>query len=196
MNDEMNRAQYFDLPEFIECQKEEEIFVDGGAYDGATTLRFREWCGSKFKKAYLFEPDEANFVNCRRNLEAKMPSQEMDMFQMGLSNKKELLSFESHADSSRVSQTGDQTVKVDALDHLITDDVTFLKLDVEGAECQALIGAEQLIKRCKPKLAVCLYHKPEDIWEIPMLILKFNPDYKFYIRHYTMLQYETILYAM
>jgi hypothetical protein len=74
--------------------------------------------------------------------------------------------------------------------------VTFIKMDLEGAELNALKGAEQTIKEQKPKLAISIYHKPEDIWEIPNLLLELVPDYKFYIRHYTLIGAETVLYAL
>lgn len=73
--------------------------------------------------------------------------------------------------------------------------VTFIKMDIEGAEYQSLLGASEMIKKYKPKLAVCLYHKLEDIIEIPYIILSMNPDYKLAIRHYTTCSWETVLYA-
>lgn len=69
-------------------------------------------------------------------------------------------------------------------------------MDIEGAEYKALLGAEKTIKKYKPKLAICIYHKPEDVWEIPMLIHKINPNYRFYVRHYSLTTPETILYAI
>ena len=71
-----------------------------------------------------------------------------------------------------------------------------IKLDVEGAELKALQGAEKTILQCRPKLAVCIYHKPEDIVEIPAYLLSLHSDYKFYIRHYQMSANETVLYAI
>ena len=69
-------------------------------------------------------------------------------------------------------------------------------MDIEGAEYKALLGAEKTIKKYKPKLAICIYHKPEDVWEIPWLIHQFNPNYKFYLRHYSLTSPETVLYAI
>ena len=69
-------------------------------------------------------------------------------------------------------------------------------MDVEGAELEALKGARNLIERDKPKLAICLYHKDDDIWEIPYYIKKLVPEYKLYIRHYSNYQCETVLYAV
>ena len=69
-------------------------------------------------------------------------------------------------------------------------------MDIEGAELEALKGAEETIKRYRPKLAICVYHKPEDIVEIPKYILNINPDYKLYLRHYSDNAGETVLYAI
>ena len=73
---------------------------------------------------------------------------------------------------------------------------SYIKMDIEGAEMEAIQGAENIIKRNKPKLAICLYHKPVDIIEIPLLIHKINPQYKIYIRHYSNCQTDTLLYAV
>ena len=69
-------------------------------------------------------------------------------------------------------------------------------MDIEGTEMEALKGAEYIIKKYKPKLAISIYHKPEDIVEIPKYILNINPDYKLYLRHYSDNAGETVLYAI
>lgn len=74
--------------------------------------------------------------------------------------------------------------------------VTFIKMDVEGAELEALKGARKTIMKHHPRLAISIYHKPEDIWEIPAYILSLSEDYRFYIRHYQFSKNETILYAV
>ena len=99
---------------------------------------------------------------------------------------------------SHVSEedTGTDSIEVTALDVcLYYKGVTFIKMDIEGAEYEALKGAERIIREQKPKLAICVYHKPEDIWELPELILEFNESYKFYLRHYSYQDNETVLYA-
>lgn len=94
-------------------------------------------------------------------------------------------------------EPADSFIEVAAVDDVLWDkDVTFIKMDIEGAELEALKGAGLTIQRCKPKLAICVYHKPEDIWEIPNLILDYYPDYKLYLRHYSLHFGETVLYAV
>jgi hypothetical protein len=82
------------------------------------------------------------------------------------------------------------------LDSAVDAPVTFLKMDIEGAEQSALRGAEKTIKKHRPILAVCVYHKVEDIWEIPTYIHNIMPDYKLYLRHYTHSATETVCYGV
>ena len=87
-------------------------------------------------------------------------------------------------------------LEVVALDDVIDDSVTFIKMDIEGSELKALEGAKGLIKKYKPKLAISVYHKPEDIVELPLYIKTLIPEYKLYLRHYSNFYRETILYAI
>lgn len=82
------------------------------------------------------------------------------------------------------------------IDKIVGDDiVTFIKMDVEGAEYQSLIGAKNTIQKNKPDLAICIYHKQMDFIDLPSLILEMVPEYKIAFRHYTNYECETILYA-
>lgn len=90
-----------------------------------------------------------------------------------------------------------QEINVDRLDEILKDEViTFIKMDIEGSELPALQGAENIIKEQKPKLAICLYHKIEDFWEIPMYIHNLLPEYHFGIlHHFPRMFYGSVLYA-
>ena len=88
------------------------------------------------------------------------------------------------------------SAKVVSLDSCITDKVTFIKMDIEGAELNALKGSREIIKKYKPRLAVSVYHKKEDLIEIPLYIKELVPEYKLYIRHYSNAAIETVLYAV
>ncbi len=98
--------------------------------------------------------------------------------------------------SSRISEIADISIQVDSIDRVIQEPVTCIKMDIEGAEYQGILGAKEMISRFKPKLAVCVYHKPEDIWELPQLIHRINSEYEFYLRHYSFGDVETVLYAL
>ena len=89
-----------------------------------------------------------------------------------------------------------ESVVVDSIDNQCAQDrVTFVKMDVEGAEMEALKGAVNVIKRDHPKLAICIYHKPEDLYEIPFWIHEMFPEYKLYLRHHMYCIHETVIYA-
>lgn len=91
-----------------------------------------------------------------------------------------------------------QQCQLDALDHVLEGKrISVLKLDIEGAEINGLNGAKNIITRQKPKLAICLYHRPEDLWEIPGRIHEMNPAYKMIIKHHSMANFtDTVLYAV
>jgi hypothetical protein len=90
-----------------------------------------------------------------------------------------------------------ETVSVRPLDSIIPPEekVTYIKMDIEGAETKALFGAKRIIQQHKPRLAICLYHNPEDYFNIPLLIKEFVPEYKIYMRHHYKSFLETVCYA-
>ena len=97
---------------------------------------------------------------------------------------------------SYVSNNGNDYVKGVAIDDLGAEKITFIKMDIEGSELRALKGAKKTIIRDNPKLAICIYHKPWDVYEIAEYILSIVPDYKLFIRHYDYYPQETVLYAV
>ncbi len=189
--------QYFE-PEIIQPVSD-EVFVDGGTYDGSTFRRFAEWCKGDYKRIYAFEPDGENFERCKQALVSD-PVRNVDLMNRGLWSGETELNFDSSGtQGSQISETkGSITIRTVSVDSVVRqeDRVTFLKLDVEGAELEALKGARDTILRCHPRMTISLYHKPEDIFELPGYVLSLCPDYRFYIRHYQLSRFETILYAL
>ena len=107
-----------------------------------------------------------------------------------------MVHFAADTSGSKVAGEG-EPVRMDTLDHCLKGiPVTYLKMDVEGMECAALRGAENLIKTYHPKLAICTYHSDSDMIQVPKQILKICPDYKLYFRHYTNALVETVCYAV
>lgn len=74
--------------------------------------------------------------------------------------------------------------------------VNYIKMDIEGSELDAITGARETIKNHKPKLAISTYHKPDHMWQIPLEILKINPDYSIYFEHHSPLMWESVIYAV
>lgn len=186
-----NSIQYFDLPEL---KLSREYFVDAGAMDGKTTEVF--FSHSPQGYAYVLEPNP-NQIGVVKETLKDYP--DVEIFPYGAYSENTTLFFENEcvAGSAHISNEGNVSVQVRKLDDLLKGKkVTFVKMDIEGAELEALKGAEQIIRGQKPKLAICVYHKPEDMWEIPGLILSYNPEYKLYLRHYSAVYTETVLYAI
>lgn len=187
--------QYFD-PEIITLGSQ-EIFVDGGMYTGDTAQTFFRFSNHQYEHYYGFEPDQENFLAAKKCLCSQTG---ITLEEKGLWSKNMRLAFNGNlTSSSRLEEsTENNSVEVIALDIFFQGKKppTFIKMDIEGAELEALKGAKQLICGYKPKLAICVYHKREDIYTIPKLLRNFRDDYKFYLRHYSDTIYETVLYAV
>lgn len=185
--------QYFD--EEIITPGTHEIFVDGGSLDGHDSVNFINWCNGKYDAIYAFEPDMCNW---NRVYATAGKYRNFNVYTAGLWSGDGELSFSSGIGANCfISEHGEEIVKVSSVDNILTDTpVTYIKMDIEGSELEAIKGAEKTIRKYKPRLAICVYHKPEDIIELPKKILELNPDYKFYLRHYSYLATETVLYAI
>lgn len=189
---EFNSVQYFDLPQVYDRKFLNEVFLDGGSYDGRNALEFMKKIGGEL---VLWEPDSSNQEKCAKTL--KENGIEYELIPKGLWSESTKLKFNrGTGGSSAINACGDIEIEVDSVDSLITKPVSFIKMDIEGAEYQAILGAKNMISKYTPRLAISVYHKPEDIWEIPLLIHSINPQYTFYLRHYSFYRTETVLYAL
>ncbi|MGN0364334.1 MAG: FkbM family methyltransferase [Suilimivivens sp.] len=189
----INGRQYFDCP--LMKPEEREVFIDCGCFDGETSKQFIQWCGGKYDKIIAFEPDTRNFKICQKKC-AKIENFMLYPEATGLSRTKSKFNMGA-SEGSKIDENGLDEVCVESIDNVLQGQkATFIKMDVEGAELDSLKGAEKTIKKYKPKLAIAIYHKPEDIVEIPQFIMKCRKDYKLYIRHYTSCIFETIIYAI
>ena len=181
--------QYFE--DFLDL-KEGEVFVDCGGFEGETTNAFIKKC-PKYAYVYIFEPTYT--MEDAKLLLAKHKN--IEFIKKGVWNRAETLRFTVDADlpvASAITDDGDTTIEVVALDEAITLKATFIKMDVEGAELNALRGAEQIIKRDRPKLAICVYHRQDDFWQIFEYVKSIAPDYKVYLRHYAPATYDTVMF--
>ena len=106
------------------------------------------------------------------------------------------MKFSSGGSVSAITEDGDIEIQVDALDSLVDDRISFIKMDIEGAESMAIDGARNTILRNHPRLAICVYHKDEDFWKIPEQIFSIRDDYNIYLRHYTEGVAETVMFFM
>ncbi len=173
---------------------DEEVIVDLGAYDGDTIREFLSVTDGRYKKIIAFEPDEKNF----RKLTAKTENLEkIERYNLGAWDKKETLFFAKKGGrNSRKDESG-IPVNFDSVDNIVRDEVTFLKMDIEGAEAKALNGARETIKKYLPKLYVCAYHRNEDMYVLPQKIKEFDSRYNVYFRHHPYIPaWESNFYAV
>ena len=187
--------QYFNQLTISSKRGKKFLYVDGGAYTGDT---FLELCNLvDVNESYLFEPDSDNFANLVVN--TRSSNNRVNCLPLGLSNGYEILSFsEGNGEGASIQDAGTSHIAVVALDELINNQilVDLIKLDVEGAELKALHGAKQLIRRSRPTLAISLYHRPQDLWELPLFLSSICEDYQFYIRQHYANSFDSVLYAI
>jgi FkbM family methyltransferase len=186
--------QYY--PKGIIELTDHETFVDVGAYNGDTVLDFIKRTNNKFDSIHAFELDQKNFQTMAKNIK----KENITLYNFGLSNREGMVNYstgESQSNYTNVIHQPDSMGVVVKLDDILDDSkATFIKMDIEGAELEALQGAKEIITEHKPKLAICTYHKPRHLWEIPFFIKSINYDYKIYFRHHSPLEYETVCYAI
>jgi len=183
-----HQEQYFDQ-EIIPPMKN-IVFFDGGGYVGDTASEVIKNYPD-FKKIYLIEPIPENIRIAKRELGEY---ENIEFLTCGVSNKKETLFFNEEKSFSSIYGKGAQSVEVDTIDKIVKEKVDYIKLDIEGAEQNAIEGAHETIIKYKPVLAICIYHKAEDWYRIPEKVLAINSDYKIYLRHYMEGIFETVMY--
>lgn len=189
--------QYF-ISEFRNLGKN-EVYVDCGAFIGDTIDLYCKY-NDYPKKAYLFEPDEKNLKALKKNVEKFKDKTNITIIPKGLYNSTCRLYFTHGMGSdSHFSETPSKNcsaVDVVSLDDMINDRVSFIKMDIEGSEYNAVLGAQRIISGNYPKLAICLYHSIDDLWRIPLLIKDMFPEYtNFEIHQHKTFFSETVLYA-
>ncbi len=187
--------EYFD-PSIVKLIKN-EVYVDGGGFDGDTVKKFIQVSHGHFLKIHIFEPDKKSQNKIKIFLENEKDKR-IILHSLGLSDKNQTAFFSNTGTAgSKLTNDIGKEIKLVSLDrYLYEQRPTLIKFDIEGSETKAILGMKKLMKKLKPKLAICLYHRPSDLWKIPLLIKKINPKYKIFIRHYSQTQHDTVCYAI
>ncbi|MCK7547019.1 FkbM family methyltransferase [Marinobacter koreensis] len=182
--------QYFEP--FLNLNKQDEIFVDVGGYDGQTTFEFIKQCPD-YKTVHYFEPARDNMEESQRRLTGV---RDIVFHPEALSRRSGHSTFVADGSSSRLAEPtpSDVTIETARLDDIIEKPVSFIKMDIEGHELSALEGAELQIRKHAPRLAICVYHRAQDLREIPELVLSYYPYYSLYLRHYMEGFTESVMY--
>lgn len=173
------------------------VFLDGGGYVGDSLEQLYKKLNGPFKYAYSFEPNPESYDKLLKIVSKyKMNAQ---CINAGLDNKDGTVSFQMSDSGSRITAAGNETITVvnikRFLNELTDDFPTFIKLDIEGKEIDVIHAMSEYIKAYKPDLAISIYHKLSDFWEIPLLIHSINKEYKIYLRHQSNYYTETVCYA-
>lgn len=203
----LTQNEYFEFPEYFAPHT---AFVDGGSFHAENSIRFATWSHGKYSKIYAFEPDPSNYQQAEQALQMA-GIERVELIPAALGQTPDIVSFVSSNNLYSHIQTEETIpgtfVQVDSaarihqtpvkrLDDVVKHTVGFIKLDVEGQEMHALVGAQQTIQRDWPLLAVCVYHRPGDMLDIMTYLHELVPEYRFLLRHYSQIHYETVLYAV
>lgn len=191
-------SQYFDL-DLVKCSKD-EVFVDIGGYTGDTLASYARTFGKNtYKRLYCYEIVPADIEYIEENIK-RLQLDNVVLRKKGASSKSGTMYLTDNVLSSvsHLSESGSIAVPIVKIDDDIEEDVTFIKMDIEGAEEDALLGCLEKIRKNHPKLALSVYHNHKDMWKLPKIIHDVDPSYKFYLRYYgsTILPTEYILYAI
>lgn len=198
--------QYFCVPGFMHTLF--DIFVDVGTCTGDTIERFLWAMTGNFRKIYAFEPgDQIHAAQQRKKRliqEWGLKSESIVIENMGVGcfdgYAKFIQSSFKESNSIKmqnVTNIDEDLVKICTIDSYFKDkEVTFIKADLEGSEVDLLRGAKDVITSQKPKLAICVYHRPDDLFNIINILHQYVPEYRFYLRHHSSLSVETVLYCI
>ena len=165
--------------DIVHCDNN-EVFVDLGAYTGDSITDFINTYGD-YKKIYAYELSPSTFQTLESNTREYS---NIELRQKGVSSKDGYMYMNDKLNGAgnRILDEGDTKVEVVTLDSDIKEKITLVKMDIEGAEKDAIIGMKNHIRNENPKLMISSYHIPEDIFDIPILINSIRDDYKFYMR--------------
>lgn len=183
-------------PDFIQPVAN-ECYLDVGLCNIKTIKNFIRFCGDNYKKIIAFEPDKDNFVDCVNQVNQR-GYKNVEIINKGAYSSRKTICFEAAGSGiSKISETGNTIIEAITIDEIVGDDkVTFIKMDIEGAELEALRGSRETIRKHIPRLAISIYHKPEDIIDILSFIHELIPEYRFWIRQYSYFSGETVLYCV
>lgn len=185
--------------EFLK-QNPKEVFIDAGAYNGDTIKLLLDSSPFEFKEIIALEPDPANLEELNKYIEklTQKTREKIQTISVAVSNKNGIITFDgSGTEQAQISSSGGIAVECAKIDDLFhAKEVTFIKMDIEGAEPEAIEGASNIIAQYSPALAISVYHQINHLWEIALLIHRMNPDYSLLFRPHAAGGWDFMLYAV
>ena len=178
-NTENQFKDYFDL-DLIPCISKDEVFVDLGAFIGDTIIDFIDVYGEEYSQIIAYEVDCENY---KKLTESTAEYKHIIANNKGAGDSYSKMYIDPNGSTTVVSNEGHIPVEIVPLDDDIDCKITWVKMDIEGAEQSAIMGLAGHISIDKPKLTICTYHNNCDIWKIPRMIRDINSDYKLYMRY-------------
>jgi FkbM family methyltransferase len=193
---DVNPVSHQYLPRDLEAVPSPMHLVDCGAYVGEF-LDYADERNFKIGSYYAFEPDPTNYeklISRMKNLPLDVPGVS---FPLGVAEKPKQVRFSANGTlGAAISEHGDTVIQVTSLDSaLFNIPINYIKMDIEGAEMDALQGSLEILNRHRPNLAISAYHKPDDLWQIGLWLDGLDLDYRFAIRQYGHQCFDTVLYA-
>lgn len=195
----VGHPQYF--PDDLYAWSANEWIADVGAYDGDSIRDLVRLHGGAFAHVLALEPDAANFAKLQASV-ATLPESiraKIDARRLAAASQPGALRFDAIGTAASSATTSADSVKVqaDTLDRLLEAvRPTFIKLDIEGAEPDALEGARGTIERDAPVIAVCVYHRQDHLWQIPLMLKRWRDDYAFFLRPHNEEGWDLVCYAV
>lgn len=175
--------------------RHDEIFADCGAYIGSTVRKVIAATDGRFRAIHAFEPDRKSFAELEKLNALRMPGVVLHNAAVGDTSGHirflETGTMGSHVDESAGNSGDTPVVRLDD----VMDEVTFIKMDLEGFEQRALRGAERLLRACRPRMAITAYHYADDLLDLWRLFGELAPGYELRLRHHSSYYYDTIFYA-
>lgn len=185
------------LPTSLPRPRQPLRFIDGGAFDGDTLRGLRQH-GLTFAAVAAFEPDPANFRSLCAAVQQHTGSLgDTTLWPCGVAARTGLATFRhGQGTGSAVGADGDAHIQLVALDDVLPSFApNYIKFDIEGSELAALQGAAETIRKSQAYLAVCVYHCPDHLWEIPLQIRTLLPDHRIALRYHAWQAFELVAYA-
>lgn len=195
MGDPAPEPIYF--PEDIFALSTDEVFVDCGAFDGDSVRPFIEKTKGQFRRVFAFEPDPENYSKLEASVSRFACADRITTRRCCVGQQSGTVPFSAFGTDNSVTGLGDTAVECVSLDDICDVEApTYVKMDIEGYELDALAGMENILKRDAPKLAISAYHVQDHLWKIPLLIHRQNPSYKLFLRAHQRDFFDLVCYAI